>query len=175
MKVINPVLRKVLVDLHGLDKPLEFWWDDEMLKTFESLLLNDRKSIIRAPNTPSSIVEFEIQAFRNFQVTNTTDVILKGRCLHLTNISNFFCDLNLPFPTHRFNDEFEFPITLICLLKNSNKTASLIDYSNYINLDLLKANGLTLKETLIDSIPVNSNSPNRPKILFAEYTSLAYT
>jgi hypothetical protein len=174
MKVINPVLRKVLVELNGLDTPLEFWWDDKMLRTFESMMKSDKESVIRAPNTPNSIIEFELQNFNDLRVTETTNVVLKGNCLQLTNVFRFYSASNLPLPKHTFNDEFEFPITLICLSKKNLDTPTLIDYSNYINLDYLKNKGLTIGEMILERTKAANRSTNSPQILFAEYTSLAY-
>lgn len=172
IKVINPILRKVLVELDGLDYPLEFWWDDEMLATFELLLTNDEHAVIRAPNTPSSIVEFKLQKLKSYRVSKSTNILLKGECLSFTNASQFYKNSQLSLPTHSFNDDFEFSITLICLLKNKAKPPLFLDYSNYINLDYLKANNLTLEEELFGTSEFNH--PNiKPKIIFAEYTTLS--
>ncbi|PZV79585.1 hypothetical protein CLV31_11417 [Algoriphagus aquaeductus] len=172
MKVINPVLRKVLVELKGLDSPLEFWWDDKMILGFDKILMNSNDVVIRAPNTPTSLVEFRLEKFKSYHITEMTEILLKEQSFVLTNFNKYYQSLRIPTPRESFNDEFDFPLTLICLLNNNLSLPVSIDFSNYLNLDYLKNRNLTIEEAFFDQEEKSSKSQLETKILFAEYISI---
>lgn len=171
MKIISPVLRKVLVNLEGMDQPLEFWWDDEMLNKFESIIEKNDNRILRAPNTPCSIVEFNLTSLINFRITSITEVLFKGNCFKSTNFFKYYHGLNIPVPLSTFNEEFEFPLTLICLLNKKTRSPFSIDFSNYINLDYLKNKELSMEDVFMEKDNFALTNRFEPKIIFAEFLS----
>lgn len=173
--MMSPVFRKVLLDLYGLEFSLEFWWDEKMIDEFHTIVKKSPTSTIRVRNTPDSIVEFKLERFKGVEITPVSEVLIKGNSKHFSNHYKYYKDLRIPIPTSLFNNEFEFPITTICLLNKENNLSVQLDISNFMNLDYLNFRGLTLEEALLDSQDFEAICNEPPNILFAEYLTNQYS
>lgn len=173
MKTINPLFRKVLIDIKELDFPLEAWLSDSDIcgLKFNLASISPEKSI-RIPNTPDSIIEFSKSNFIRMEETSEIDLLLPGSSLHLTQFHKFWEHLQFPIPKSTFNDEFEFPITLICLLSKSDQKPIKLDISNYSNLDYLIDRQITILDHLANPKEYSPKNFNPDSFLFAEYLKL---
>ncbi len=170
MKLINPLLRKVLVELKGLEYSLVFWWDDQMIEDFEKILERKTNETVRAHNTPNSVVEFNLNVFKSFSLTPVTELILSNQGWHLTNIFLYYQRLELLPPIQKLNSHFEFPNTLICYLNKKTNASILLDISNQITLDNLISSGFEIQDFCKSSLYSQTSISNPLQVLFAEYS-----
>lgn len=169
----TPLFRKVLIELIGLEEPIEMWWTEQFIEEFPEMVYRDTlNQTLRVKNTPSSMIEFDSNIFINMQITNEIDLLLTGHCLHLTQFHKYCCNSQLPIPKSTFNDDFEFPITLICLTNNSGDSPIKSDFSNYTNLDYLMDRKISLIEHLSNPKEYSLVNFEPSMFLFAEYLKL---
>lgn len=172
MNVINPVLRKVLVELEGLNYPLEFWWDDELIYDFEKILNDSKNRTIRAHNTPNSIIEFHLSQFKTHLITKTTEVIPSGCGTPFTQIAKYYKSLFLSQPNIIHDGSAEFPNTLICHLNKRTEKSTLLDFSSQITLDILVAKDIEIADYFENRIYPTIDQAPPIKLVFAEYAFL---
>jgi|GEM_PF-6698187 len=168
-----PILQKILLDINGLINPLELWWTDEYLNQFRK---NEKELIdskaFRIPNTSNSILEVNTKSFGSISETGEYDIVLPEACFKRTELYKYFVEFGIPVPMSTFNEEFEYPSTLIVLKNNKNEKIQKIDFSNYTNLDYLISQGKSLTDHLNSKKEYLTKDFSVTRFKYAEYSKM---
>lgn len=172
----SKILTRGVLTLQGLSKTIKIWWTPEQIRDWQK---NHSKYLIdsysRLKTTPYSMIEFESCDFGNLEFTDekcaSDSFLVKESTLlfhHLT--SN-----QLPFPLGTMHDLFDYPSTLIGLLRPIDHEVTFFDYSGYFNYQFLKEDRADISQYLSNSKVWKSSNFNDEDFFIAEYSRLSLT
>lgn len=168
-----PIVQKVLLELEGLDLPLNLWWPDETLIKFKKdidQLFNSK--VFRIPKTPSSIIEVNTNYFSRIIETEEYEIITPELCLENLELFRYLKEFGLPIPKSSFNDEFEYPSTMLAIKDKKFASVVKVDFSNYTNLDYLIRQGKSLLDHLNSNKEYLPSDFSSDRFIYAEYSRL---
>jgi hypothetical protein len=166
-------MQKILLEIKGIEQPLELWWTDDYLNQFRK---NEKEVMglkpFRIPNTPSSILEVNLDFFEGLFETGEYDIIPSELSFKRTALYKYFVEFGIPVPKSTFNEEFKFPSTLIVIRDHHSERILKLDFSNYTNLDYLSYQGKSLTDHLNTRKEYLHEVFSDSRFIYAEYSKM---
>ncbi len=172
MKLMKPLYKKLHLELLNHFEPIVLWWTDDQIMDWETKKenLSLQSKTFRIKSTPFSYLEFEGDNFISIilmvenQVDTNLDLSKETQFLKYLNLNR------LPVPTCTFNEEFDFPISLIAY-RNGHRH-NFFDLSNYVTLNYLIENGISFKECINDCNDWTIKDFKTDNLTFIEYSKI---
>lgn len=167
----DPLYKKVLLHLNWMEDPIELWWTDNQINTWD-LKKSRRLEFIRVESSPFSILEFDPDLYNKLVVTDEIrhrdSPYISGSTLFL----KYLQQERMPIPKNPILGHFDYPVTFMGFLDSLTQKTKFMDTSNYMTYEFIKEDKIKAEDLfmnpdywIIDNFPVEN-------LLFVEYSKI---
>lgn len=170
MKAIEPLYRKVLFHLNWMHEPVEMWWTDKLVKSWDIDNLN-RLEYARVQSSPISILEFDPELFKKIEVTDEIRHRDSPYITSSTLFKKYLIREEMPIPKSPILG-FDYPVSFMGFYDMVKKEIKYLDCSNYLTLEFLLEDGVMADDVLLDPNNWDIQNFSLDNLMFVEYSML---
>ena len=170
MKAIEPLYRKVLLHLNWMEEPVELWWTDKFVKSWDRREIR-RLEFIRVQASPYSILEFDPDLIKKLEIT---DEVRHRDSPYITKSTLFLKYLKreeMPIPKNPILG-FDYPVSFMGFYDAVKREIKYLDCSNYLTLEFLQEDGVMAEDVLMDPDHWDTENFFIEYLMFVEYSML---